>query len=128
MRLIRRLSSEAGQAVTEFAVILPLFFILLFAIVEGGIALNQYMTLTDAVRVAARTASVSASLGPAAAQTAAYQAMQNAAGGLTLQNPQVSSPTWASGDPVTASASVHYSIPFLGIVGDLTSTTTQRIE
>jgi Flp pilus assembly protein TadG len=123
--------SEKGQATVEFAVVLPLLATFLFAIVQGGIALNHYLTLTDAVRAGARAASTVATQGPGAATAAATQAMDDAADGLALENAQVSSPTWASGDPVTVSASVPYSISILGVTiasGDLTSQTTQRAE
>ena len=127
----RRWLSEKGQATVEFAVVLPLLAAFLVAIVEGGIALNHYLTLTDAVRAGARAASAVATQGPSAATAAATQAMDDAAGGLALQDPQVTSPTWAAGDPVTVSASVPYSISILGVTiasGDLTSKTIQRAE
>lgn len=123
----RMLKDESGQSIVEFALVLPIVAILLFAIVEGGLMLNRYLTLTDAVRVGGRTASVSAGLGAADAQAATIQAMQQAAGGETLSSPTVSS-DWVSGDPVTVSASIPYSIPILGISGTLTSTTVDRLE
>jgi Flp pilus assembly protein TadG len=126
----RGFKSESGQALTEFAVVLPLLAIILVAIVQAGIALNHYVTLTDAVRVGARTASASASLGPAGATTATTTAMQQAAGGLPLEEPAVDS-DWQSGHPVTVSASVPYDITIFGVPvvsGKFTSTTTQRVE
>lgn len=130
MRQLRGLKNEAGQAVTEFAVILPLLATLLLAIVQGGIVLNHYLTLNDAVRVGARTAAASASLGGGGAASAAQQAMTNAADGLQLQNVQVSS-DWQSGDPVTVTAQVPYTITLLGVTvasGNFVSTTTERVE
>lgn len=127
---LRAHDDERGQAVVEFALVLPFLFILLFGIIQGGITLNHYLTLTDAVRAGARTASVSADLGAGGAAAAATTAMTNAAGGLALQDPQVQS-TWQSGAPVTVSAEVPYSITILGVTvasGNLTSTTTQRVE
>lgn len=127
---VRRFKSESGQALTEFAFVLPLLAAVLFAIVQAGVALNSYVTLTDAVRVGARTASTSASLGAAGAQAAATAAMQSAAGGLTLQSPVVES-DWVSGDPVTVSASVPYAIEIFGlpvVSGTFRSTTIQRVE
>jgi Flp pilus assembly protein TadG len=127
---MRGLTSEAGQAVTEFAVILPLLATLLFAIVQGGITLNHYLTLNDAVRISARTAAASAGLGGSGATSAAQQALTNAADGLQLQKVKVSS-DWTSGDPVTVSAQTPYTITLLGVTvasGNFTSTTTERVE
>jgi Flp pilus assembly protein TadG len=130
MQGTRRLRGERGQATVEFAVVLPLLAILLFGIIQSGITLEHYLSLTDAVRAGARTASVSAGLGATAATSAATSAMTDAADGLDLQDPQVQS-TWQSGAPVTVSAQVPYSITILGVTvasGNLTSTTTQRVE
>jgi Flp pilus assembly protein TadG len=44
-----------GVAVLEFAVMAPVLFMVLFGIIEFGIALNQYLTLTNAVLAGART-------------------------------------------------------------------------
>ena len=49
---------EKGQALTELALVLPVLCLLLFAIVQFGIAFNHYLTLTDAVRAGARQAAI----------------------------------------------------------------------
>jgi Flp pilus assembly protein TadG len=136
MGTLRKITSESGQALTEFAVVMPLLFVLIFAIVEGGVMMNNYLQLTDAVRVAARTASVHGSEGQTAATAAATSALTDAAGSLGLKNVQVApvdlSKGWQSGYPVSVQASVHYSVtlPLFGTVmsGDLTSRSIQRIE
>lgn len=38
-----------GTAVVEFAVMAPVLFMVLFGVIEFGLALNQYLTLTNAV-------------------------------------------------------------------------------
>ena len=48
--------SEQGQSITEFALALPILALLLFAVVQFGIAFNNYVTLTDATRAGARKA------------------------------------------------------------------------
>src|SRR4051812_49583856 len=50
--------SEQGQSLTEFALALPILALLLFAVVQFGIAFNNYVTLTDATRAGARKAAV----------------------------------------------------------------------
>ena len=54
-----RIRDERGQAMTEFAIVLPILIVLLFGIVQFGILFNNYVTLTDAVRAGARAAAVS---------------------------------------------------------------------
>lgn len=101
---------------------LPILVMIVTAIVQLGITLNHYVTLTDAVRVAARAAAVDGGSG-AAAQTA----LANAAGSLpvTLQ------PVNVSGSDVTVTATTPYSIAIFGLplrTGVLSSTTTERVE
>ena len=43
-----------AQSLTEFAITLPVLFILLSGVVEYGFALNYYLSLLDATREAAR--------------------------------------------------------------------------
>jgi Flp pilus assembly protein TadG len=129
---MRKLKNESGQAITEFAVVMPLLFILIFGIVEGGLTLNNYLRLTDAVRVGGRVASVQGSLGAPAATSAATSALADAAGNLPLQGVDVTASAWQSGQPITVQASMKYSInlPLFGTIlsGTLTSSSTQRIE
>src|SRR3712207_7744081 len=42
--------SESGQTFVEFALALPILIVLLFGIVQFGIAFHSYITLTDATR------------------------------------------------------------------------------
>ena len=49
---------ERGQAMVEFALVAPIFFLLLFAIVEGGRFIFYYETLNNATREGARFAIV----------------------------------------------------------------------
>lgn len=60
--MIRRarswIGNPRGQALIEFAFIAPLMFIILFTIVDFGIALDRRITLQHAVREGARYAAV----------------------------------------------------------------------
>lgn len=53
-----RRASGRGQALPEFALIAPLFFILLFGILQFGFLFGGHIGLTNAARDAARYASV----------------------------------------------------------------------
>ncbi|MGD8321691.1 MAG: TadE/TadG family type IV pilus assembly protein [Gemmatimonadota bacterium] len=49
---------RAGQALVEFALVVPLLLILILGVVEFGRAWNVYQVMTDAAREAARSAAV----------------------------------------------------------------------
>ncbi len=132
----RRLGNrnESGQAMVEFALVAPILFTILFAIVQFGIVFMNSVALTDAVRVGARKATVSRSAAdPSGATTAAVLGAANDLNKSTLSGRiTVSTPGgWTPGDSVTVSATYPYSINILGIVvasGDLHSATTERLE
>jgi Flp pilus assembly protein TadG len=137
---LTRLRREDGQAMTELALVLPLFVVLLLAIVQFGIVFNNYLTLTDATRAGARKAAVSRFIGDNGAS--AVQAVQTAASGLdqATLTPGISvtstdaggAPDWTTpGDTVTVTAKYPYTINILGFSvqsGSLTSTTKERLE
>ena len=50
--------SEKGASAVELALILPILILLIFGIVEFGIAFNNYITITHAAREGARLAAV----------------------------------------------------------------------
>jgi Flp pilus assembly protein TadG len=123
--------NEQGQTMVEFALVLPLLMTLLLAILQFGIVFNNYLTLTDAVRVGARKAAVSRTDPNRVPDS--ENAVESAATDLSPRptlNVTVTS-GWNPGDDVTVTASYPYSINILGIVvksGRFTSTTTERVE
>jgi Flp pilus assembly protein TadG len=121
---------QHGQSMTEFALILPLFVLLLFAVIQLGIAFNHYITLTDAVRAGARKGTVARNLPDP--EAAVEDQVQTAASGLDPGDLDVEvNSTWAPASDVTVTASYPYSISLLGLVvksGRITSTTTERVE
>jgi len=122
--------SQKGQAVTEFALALPILVLLLFAVIQFGITFNNYVTLTDATRAGARKAAVSRQQSsPSAVVTTA---VRNSAANLTQSSLNVSvTSTWQPGADVTVTATYPYQIKLLGIPlkkGNLKSTTTERVE
>jgi hypothetical protein len=54
----RRRRGRRGQALAEFALVAPVFFLLLFAIIEAGRFMFYYETLNNATREGARYAIV----------------------------------------------------------------------
>jgi Flp pilus assembly protein TadG len=138
MPRLRTFRREDGQAMTELALVLPIFAVLLLAIVQFGIVFNNYLTLTDATRAGARKAAVSRFVGDNGAS--AVQAVKAAASGLDQSTlvPTVTSTNvggaadWTTpGDVVTVTATYPYTIDILGFSvqsGNLTSTTKERLE
>jgi Flp pilus assembly protein TadG len=126
-----KLKNERGQTMTELALVLPILIVLVLAIAQFGLAFNNYVTLTDAARAAARKGAVSRLAGQGTdCQNAGY-----AAGG-NLKNPGTDfkvlcSSSWSIGSDVTVTAQYPYSISLLGWVvksGMLTSTMKERVE
>jgi Flp pilus assembly protein TadG len=126
------LRKEHGQTMTEFALVLPLLALLLFAVIQFGIVFNNYLTVTDAARAGARKAAVSKNEPDPAA--AAEEAVRGSAENLDQDELEVAvgaSPGWEHGADVAVSASYPYEISLIGVVvasGELTSTTTERVE
>jgi Flp pilus assembly protein TadG len=130
--MIQRLQirNERGQTLTEFALVLPILALLLFSVIQFGIAFNNYITLTDAVRAGARKGAVARRLqNPQAAVTTS---VRNAATDLKSSDLQITvNSTWAQDSDVTVTATYPYSINLLGVVvksGRLHSSTTERVE
>jgi Flp pilus assembly protein TadG len=125
-----QIKNERGQTLTEFALVLPILALLLFSVIQFGIAFNNYITVTDAVRAGARKGAVGRRLpNPQAAVTTA---VRNAATDLKSSDLQITvNSTWAQGSDVTVTATYPYSINLLGVVvkkGRLSSSTTERVE
>lgn len=130
MKGSRKLRQERGQAMVEFALVLPLLVVLLFAIVQFGIVFNNYVTLTDATRAGARAGAVARN--DADPNGTATSAVQSSSANLDQTNLNVSvNSTWQPGSDVTVTATYPYSISLLGWVvasGNLQSQTTERVE
>lgn len=117
---------------TEFAIVLPVLCLLLFGVIQFGILWNNYVTLTDAVRVGARTAAVSRHTDPVAA---GCDRVRQAAAGLDQAElacgASVVGDLSRPGGDVTVTATYPYDIDLFGFVlasGRLESTTTERLE
>jgi Flp pilus assembly protein TadG len=120
---------EEGQTLVEFVLVAPVLLVILFGIVQFGIAFKNSIVVTDAVRAGARQAAVSRGLAPLERIPRVEQAVDAAAGDLKLT--VVVDSTWVPGDKVTVTATYPYEINILGIVvtsGDLHSTTVERVE
>jgi TadE-like protein len=115
---------------TEFALVLPLLALLLFGVIQFGIAFNNYITVTDAVRAGARKGAVGRHLqdpeGAVITQVrAAATNLKSADLAIEVES------SWEPGEEVRVEASYPYSIRLLGVpvkTGRLHSETTERVE
>jgi Flp pilus assembly protein TadG len=118
---------------TEFALILPILALLLFGVIQLGMVFNHYLTVTDAARAGARKGAT-ALYGDGNAAAAAEQAARDSADNLDdgkLDVDVSASPAWEKGSDISVTVAYPYEVSLIGIVvksGDLTSTTTERIE
>jgi Flp pilus assembly protein TadG len=139
--MIRKIArDERGQAVTEFAVILPVLLLVLFAIFQFGIIFNNYIQVTAAAREGARKGAVNRTTGNCAAvvslaTSAAKQAAPgldwNSSGAGVSATDTCTSNSLAQGSDFTITASYPWTVSLLGQVvasGNLTSATTMRVE
>jgi Flp pilus assembly protein TadG len=139
MRRYRR--REDGQAVVEFALVLPLLLLILLGIVQFGSVFRDYIALTDATRVGARQASVARSIQPESNRVPVIIARTHKAGvnldpakmNVTVEPVMVDgvTPGWEASGDVTVRATYPFKIRLLGLVvfdGTLKSRTTERVE
>jgi Flp pilus assembly protein TadG len=76
----------AGQALVEFAIVLPLFLLLLAGIIDFGLGLSTYLSVISGTREGARLAVTACNAGPC---TAAVRARVVAASGNAVQSADV---------------------------------------
>jgi Flp pilus assembly protein TadG len=132
MRVRNRFRRDDGQALVEFALLIPVLLFVLMAIAQFGDLYNHYVTITDATRAGARMAVVSRTASDPVGS--ATQAVRDSAHDLDQTQLTVTvtpSPPWTSGQQVTITASYPYSLNLAGLViksGTLTSTTKERVE
>jgi Flp pilus assembly protein TadG len=80
-------SDRAGTAAVEFALVLPMLLVMLVGIIQFGVAINNYLELTDAVRAGARSVAVSRSSATSATPlTTMTSAISASAANLTSAN------------------------------------------
>jgi Flp pilus assembly protein TadG len=118
----------------EFTLLFPVLALLLFGVIQFGIAFNNYLAVTDAVRAGARQGAVARFLAPADRVPKVESKVRSSANNLNQSKLKVFvTPTsnWDPGSDVTVRATYPYSISLLGVVvksGTLTSSTTERVE
>ena len=126
------MSSERGQTMAEFALVLPILVALMLGIVQFGVAFNNYVALTDAVRAGARKAAVSRMASdPSGTCRAAVLAAGANLDQTELGRNLTCNSSWAPGSDVTVYADYPYDIKILDwsvYNGRLSSTMKERVE
>jgi Flp pilus assembly protein TadG len=124
------MKSEKGQSLVEFALIIPLLFLLLLGIIDFGRIFHAYLTIDHAGREAARAASIGKD-----DATIKSTAVNNAVGlYLTVDKVEITpegSKTSGNDVKITITYPITFLTPVIGsIVGTitLTDTTVMRVE
>jgi hypothetical protein len=119
-RLIRKNAKdgERGQSLVEFTLIVPIFLLLVFAIVDFGMGFHAWISVTNAAREGARIGSVGAD------STTIEDRVRDTAGGLDDDKLTVivGNSTDLGGDPgesVTVDVEYEYDLitPLSGLIG-----------
>jgi Flp pilus assembly protein TadG len=116
----------------EFAIAVPIVLLVLFAILQFGTIYHDWVALTDASRVGARTAAESRTDG-SRVQDTRNAVIDSASSDLSSSRLVVDDPstTWAPGSKVTVCAHYPYSVSILAVSvasGNLDSCTTQLVQ
>jgi len=118
-----KLRNEKGASAVEFALVLPIFLMLVFGIFQFGIAFNNWIAITHAAREGARLAAVG---------QYDEQRVRDSAPSVAIESISVSGQDGAVGDPVTvivAGNVLNINIPFAGNWPvTLRSTAVMRLE
>lgn len=123
-------SDEEGQAMVEFALMLPILCLILFAVIEFGMAFWTYQQVSAAASEGARRAAVSRTYSDRTSR--AVNAAQASSPQLdpARMNVTVTS-TWRPGDTVTVQVNYPENITVMGRVlfaRDLSVRRTMRVE
>ena len=120
----KKIQHEKGATAIEFALILPVFIIIIFAVFQFGIVFNNWIALTYAAREGARLAAVDEYDEAVVRQRVPSAKIES----ITVDWP--SDPE--IGDPVTVNVTgnvLNFTVPFLSSKAvSLTSSATLRIE
>jgi Flp pilus assembly protein TadG len=126
------MNEERGQTMAELALVLPVLLVLLLGIAQFGVAFNNYISLTDAVRAGARTAAVSRNASdPAGACRARVLATAGSLNTTELARNLSCDSSWDPGSDVTVHADYPFDISLLDwnvFSGRFQSTMKERVE
>ena len=126
-----QIKNEQGQTMTEFALVLPVLALILFGVIQFGIAFNNFVHADgrNAGRCAQGGRRQDSRIRPARLSPQSGRPPKRP---LSRSDLSVTvSSTWQPTADVSVTATYPYSISLLGMVvksGRLSSTTTERVE
>ena len=131
-----RLRQERGQAVVEFALVVPLLCLIIIAILHFGKVMNYWLDLNHVASETARKAAVNTFASDGDYDTWARGRLETSelrTGGTTsipaAATVDVCLPEGGDvGDPVTVQVGVAYALPFIGKTITLRGGATMRLE
>ena len=129
--LLQRLHrGQRGQAAFEFLLMIPLLVVFLLFVVDMGIAMYEYVSISNAVREGARYAAVNCDTGTCTVASVQGRAAGRA-GGLAIPTSDVTA-TWSGpdrGDSVAVSISHPYNFLFFpGVTINVRACSEMRLE
>jgi Flp pilus assembly protein TadG len=128
----RRARGEEGQALVEFAIVLPVLCLLLFGIMQFGLLFYNYIDLTSATRDGARRVAVAR-----ASNLTVDDVKSTIASSTTVVRDDDTTvdvspgPDWTAGEDVHVKVKYPYKLNVMGVVvwsGSLTAESIARIE
>jgi Flp pilus assembly protein TadG len=120
----RPVPADAGQALVEFALVLPLLLALLIAVFEFGRAWNAYQVITDAAREGARNAVIA---NPTITEEYVRERIRDALARASLDPDNASISLSGFNDQTGSPATVTISYPYrFVLLGPLLGWTTGR--
>jgi Flp pilus assembly protein TadG len=118
LSMSRRVRSDAGQSLVEFAIVLPVLLALVIGIFEFGRAWNVYQVLTNAAREGARRAVVPTTANEGEVTDVIEDYLESAALDGGLGDVNIDGFHDGTGTPVSVQVDYPYQFQFLGpIVG-----------
>jgi Flp pilus assembly protein TadG len=122
----------------EFAFVLPFLVFLMLGIIQFGLALHNFLSITDAARVGARAAAVHRTTNPCGSATTAIQNTVSTAQWSVISSritctPSTPGPVGSSYKisityPVTLGLPGYFGIPSLNFSTNMNASATERLE
>ena len=128
---INQMAQRPGQALVEFALLIPILSFVLFAIIQYGFIFKAYMTLRHGANITARTLALTGAStnNPSALAQAAIQPSLDPAHLTTvdLQSVQLSTPNDAYKVTLTYAVPLYISFVVPGASGNSLNITAQAV-
>jgi Flp pilus assembly protein TadG len=136
----KRNRRQRGQSIVELALVIPVFLVLVFGIIDFGLGLRAWITVTNSAREGARIGAVHGTCDEIREQVKATS------GGLVTSDEQITidPPTcvWTPGNPVKVTVTYEYNFvtPLAGVLDllpgetglgsslDISSASNMRVE